>query len=813
MKNPFRKILTAITFFVFLPGFIFAQQGGKVKGTILDKSNNTPLSSATVQIFETSDSGKLITGGSSDDKGAFEISDIPFGTYTIKISYIGYGNATAKNVVLSSDSKVKDLGTVKLIPGSEVTDVIEVTTEAPMMTVEGEKKIFDVKKDLTSQSGSVIDVLKNIPSVTVDNDNNVSLRGNTNIKILIDGKPSAMLASGTAPLQNLPANIVDKIEIINNPSAKYEAEGASGIINIVLKKNDIGGFNGNVKSNAGTEDKYNVSATTNFKNESVGITTLYSFWNYAVPGDVILKRTNYLSDSARFMNENMNWKYRGRSHYASIGIDYDLDKTNSLSLVTTGILFNRLRNANQNYFFFKPDNSAYLNYLNYTDNENDGYTLDLSLTHTKKFAEKGNELTTIASFSKRNENSVQDNKSIFSSTNQIFDRQTIGFHFNFFNFQSDYSKTFGEDMNLESGVKYNFRKIDGYQDYYNYDYNSSVWLTNTLRNNNADALDYIAAAYSTFSYKIKNFTVKAGLRGEFTKIDYKFQNNTMFVDRNYFDLFPSLSLSQTIGDKNSISLSYNRRINRPQLQSLNPFKDYTDPNTVMSGNPELKPEYINSAELSYTRYVIFGSVTPTLFYRRTTDNINFSQTMDANGVSTVKPENMGNINSYGAELMIQGGLASWWTFTISGSYYRNDLNGSLGSLNVDRSDYSSSARLNTTIAIPDICDVQYSYMYFGKQATLQGTVDPFQAMSLSLSKSFFEKRLVVAFRVNDLFNQQRFILNYSGTGYSNVLNQKSHSRAAFLTLTFNFGNMESTSSGKKILRKKAELEGEIQQSN
>ena len=811
MITSFKKVLSIIAIIVFLPGFIFAGSGGTIKGGVVDKKSGAPLALATIQVYGVTDSSKIITGAAADNNGNFEVSDIPFGSYNVKISYIGYSSMYIKNIVLSSDKKVKDIGIVKLNAGSEMTDVIEVTDDAPIMTVEADKKVFDVKRDLTSQSGSVLDVLKNLPTIDVDNDGNVSMRGNANVKILIDGKPSAMLANGTSTLQNVPANLVEKVELINNPSAKYEAEGVSGIINIIFKKNETTGFNGNVKSNAGTEDKYNISSNTNYKKGPLGVAFTYSFWNYTMPGTVALMRTNYFSDSSRYLNESLNWKYRGRSNYTSLGIDYDLDKTNTLSFILTGILFNRLRTGNANYSFLTSGNNPNFSYINNTYNEMSGYNLDFSATHTKKFSDKGDELTTLLSYSKRQENSNQDIANIIPTFDPVYNNQSNSYNFNFVNFQSDFTKSFGDNMNLESGIKFNLRKIDGQQDFYSK--SGGIWVPNLLKNNNADAVDYIPAAYATYSYKIKDFTVKAGLRGEYTYINYKFQNNTLSVDRNYFDLFPSLSFSQKLGESNQFQLSYNRRINRPQLQQLNPFKDYTDPNTVMSGNPELNPEYNNSVELSYTRYLPIGSVTPTIFYRKSTDIINISQSLDSSGIAYVMPKNMGSTNSYGFELMIQGGFAKWWTYNLNGSYYASNLTGTNGIENIDRTDNSWSTRFNSNMAIPNLFDVQFTYMYYGRQYTVQGTIDPFQMMSLSFQKSFFDKKLVLGLRINDLMNQQKFVIAYNGTGFANDFASKPSSRAAFFTITYNFGNTENNSLKNKQQRKQREMEGEIQQSN
>ena len=279
MKNIF--IVAILIAFAFMSNIAFSQSNtSSIKGTVVDKVSNKPLESAAVQLFNSADSS-LVTGTLTDVNGSFLINDIPEGKYYVRISYIGYTNAVAKNVLTGNENRNINFGTVKLEISEETTQEIEVVDEAPLMTFEAGKKIYDAKKDLTTQNGNVMDVLKNVPSVEVDNDGNVSLRGSRDVKILIDGKPSALLSNGTQVLQNIPANIVDKVEVINNPSSKYEAEGVSGIINIVMKQqNQALGYNGNLKVNGGTEDKYNFSTGGSYKKGKLSLNGNYSYWNF-----------------------------------------------------------------------------------------------------------------------------------------------------------------------------------------------------------------------------------------------------------------------------------------------------------------------------------------------------------------------------------------------------------------------------------------------------------------------------------------------------------------------------------------------------
>lgn len=812
-KNTIRVSILCLIVFIFSAS-VFAQvntKGAVIKGTVVDKTSGTALESATIQVFKSSDSS-LFNGASSDKSGNFIINDVPEGLYTVKVSYIGYANAVAKNVNITADKKEVNFGNIKMEISTEMTQVINVEAEAPAMIMEGGKKIYDAKKDMTSQNGNVLDLLKNVPSVTVDNDGNVSLRGSSNVKILIDGKPSALLSNGTQVLQNIPASSIDKVEIIDNPSAKYEAEGVSGIINLVMKQDkNTNAYSGNVKVNGGTEDKYNFATSGAMKKGKFSINGNYSYWNYNLPGRSTLDRTSFSSIESRLINQELLWHYKGISHYGSFGIDYDIDKLNTLSFVGNIFHYNRDISVRNYLNFFNANNINTMNIRNNTNDGREGTNFDFTLTYTKKFETKGKDFTTFVNYSRRREDSPMSYTNFDTTGIPYYTQKDSYFIFNFLNGQADYTHPFGENGKLEAGLKSNARFINGEYKYTYLDNASGNWYSTPGRDNDADYKDIISAFYATYSNKYKDFSFQAGLRGEHSYLDFSILLGTQKYNQDYFDLFPSASLSQSIGKENTIQLTYSRRINRPNLFLLNPFVDQFDDFTKRSGNPYLNPEYIHSTSLGYTRNLPIGSITISGYYRNTTDVINFTSSVDTNGVSFSKPENRGKSNTYGVETILQGGFAKWWTFNASADYFNSNIFSNDGVNDFDKTYNAWSVRFSTNAAIPDIVDVQLFYMYRGKQLSSQGEIDPFQFMSLSLQKSFFEKKLVLGFRVNDLLNQQKFHMLNSGADFSQTIYQKVNSRAAFFTVTYNFGENGSTISKRTSQRKQREIETEIQQ--
>lgn len=814
MKNNTLRLITLCSMLFILSASIFGQEKSKgtvIRGTVVDKTSGTALESATVQVFNSTDSS-LYSGASTDKDGSFVINSVQEGLYTVKVSYIGYATAVAKNVNVTGDKKEINFGTVKLEVNSEMTQEINVEGEAPTMTMEGGKKIYDAKKDLTAQNGNVLDLLKNVPSITVDNDGNVSLRGSSNVKILIDGKPSALLSNGTQVLQNIPASNIDKVEIINNPSAKFEAEGVSGIINLVLKQGKNGdNYSGNAKVNGGTEDKYNFSTGGTMKKNNITVYGNYSYWNYNLPGRSTIDRVSFASIDSRLVNQELLWHYKGISHYGSFGLDYDINKLNTLSLVANVFQYKRDITAMNSLKFYNVNNINTSNFHSNNDDARDGLNLDATLTYSKKFETKGKDLTAFINYSRRREDSPISYTNFDSTNIAYYTKKDSYYIFKFLNGQLDYTHPFGEEGKLEAGLKSNARFINGELSYSYLDNVTGNWMPTPGKDNDADYKDVISAFYATYSNKYKDFSYQGGIRGEHTYLDFSILKGTKSYNRDYFDLFPSLSLSQNIGKENQFQLTYSRRINRPNLFFLNPFVEQFDEFTKRSGNPYLNPEYINSVELGYTRYVPIGSIAVSGYYRNTKDVINYVSTVDSNGVTFSSPENRGKSNTYGVEMILQGGFAKWWTFNSSIDYFSTNVFNNTGINDFDKTYNAWSVRFSTNAAIPDLFDVQLFYFYMGKQLSSQGEISPFQMMNLAIQKSFFDKKLILGFRINDLLNQQKFNMLSAGSDFSQTIYQKVNSRAAFFTLTFNFGDQSTSISKRNSQKKQREVETEIQQ--
>lgn len=787
---------------------------GTISGKVVDETTNLPLADATVQIFNII-GDELVDGGASDSEGKFAISEIPAGAFDIKVSYIGYNTSVLKGIVINRNNTSVNVGSILLKISSEVTEEIEVTTEAPVMKMEFEKKVYELKQSMVSESGSAIDVLKNVPSVTVDNDGNVSIRGSESIRILIDGKPSGLLGGdNTTVLEQIPANSIEKIEIINNPSAKYEAEGMAGILNIVLKKNvNLIGYNGNISVNAGTEDKYSTTLGISLRKDNFGVSANYSFRSFRMLGNGDGIRTNFLNDSLRTLEQFEDHAHKMQSHFASLGLDYDINDKNNLNLGFNINFRNRMRNEFMLYDYFNISNIMVQSFDNRSTEDDDGYNIEGTLTHRLKFKEKNRELTTSFNYSINNSEEV-NNHSVRDydlngnlSGNPELSKDLFDEKYKFATFQSDYSHPLGENSKFETGVKFNYQNINITSDYQDFDYNSQVWISDLMKNDDYKYNQYVSAAYGSYALKIKDFGIQAGLRTEYTNTDFTLSNTGANYRNDYIDFFPSVNLTQKIGNTNEFGLNYSRRINRPRARFLNPFIDYSDPLNLRSGNPNLKPEYINAFELNYIKYFASTSVTSSIFYRNSTDVINRFNRIDTSGVSLTTFENIARENSYGMEFIVQSAFTRWWNNMASFSYFSKDLKGNDGIREITNSSSSWTAKIMSNLAIPDIVDIQLAYNYFGKRIMLQGSIEPLQSFDVALKKNFFNNRFSVMLRIQDVFKTMKFSAATSGTGFISSFNHNRNSRVVFLTLSYKFGtDMQE----KKKLRKREEENNNIE---
>ncbi|HRB00030.1 MAG TPA: TonB-dependent receptor [Ignavibacteria bacterium] len=766
---------------------------GSVSGYVFDKLSNTPMESATVQLFRKRDS-TLAGGAETDAKGFFIINDVAQGKYRLHVSLAGYNKNMRDADVLNASAKDIVTDTIFLNSGTE-TDEIVVEGEKPYMEMQGEKKIFNVEESMSVKGGSAVDILKNLPSVTVDIDNNVSLRGGSNIKYFINGRP--VTGSITRILEQLPADQISSVEVITNPSAKYDAEGSTGVINLVLKEYDDSGINGQLELSTGTQDNYNTGFNLNYKNKDYKVSGYYDgriatrFFNAAID------RQNFFSTEEAQTDQYSNGRFRSNGNNARVELEFYPTKADVLTFNARYEERERNRGDTDNLTTYDNQNNLFQDYkaLNNETETSNGYSLGLN--YFKPISKKGHNLTGELSFAtdKEYENENKQIDFLFPANLQSIFSIVNGSEINKeFNGQIDYVNKFSENMGFESGIKYNVRNTNTDNYYYTQDTVSKVYLIDTALTDDFSFEDGVGAAYLIYTGQAGDLNYNLGIRGENWNYNLDQILSSSNTSRNIFDIFPSAGISYKLSLSDEIGANYTRKIRRPGYRELSPVTRVFSPVLLSKGNPDLNPEYINSIEFNYAKFFNEFSVIPSLFYKNISDVITRTSVLIDSNVILNVPINANTERSYGAELLLNGMFANSITVNGSVSYFYQDINSdTLG----NNSNTTFSGRLFTNFALPFESGLQLTYFYSGKAITPQGTIDPVSSFDVAVSKDFLNDKLNLNLRVSDVFNTTKFSGSSTTSLYTQEFTRARDSRMATLSLTYKFGTDSKSKERKK----------------
>jgi len=778
---------------------------------VRDSKDHSGVKDASVKIILTMDSSNT-KGMNTDSSGYFSFENLKFGNYKLNVSFIGYSNFSRSNIILDENNSSVSLDTIRLKSETYKTEEITVESEKPLMELQDDKKVFNIEKLLSTKGGTAIEVLKKLPMVDVDENDNVSLRGSANAIILIDNKPMKF-----ASLRQIPADAIQKVEIITNPSAKYEAEGVTGIINIVMKKAnpDMLGYNGFLYSSFSDKTRYYLTAGVNIKLKkwSFFVNAGGGFYKYSSTSS---STVNYFSPVSFFES---SYYGEGNSKYGfpSLGVEYEIAKDHTIG-------FDTYSNFSGNDNNYSGKNSSFNNthtLTSYyaTDNIANGTWNNFSgsLYYNGKFNNKGEELNAEVSYSGANNDFVRNNSTLYydsllSLINQDLSKlrnTTIGKSDNY-RIQLDYTNPFSDKTKLETGYKGVFRINDNdfRSDSLHYDINEFV--TNPDLTNHFKLSEYIDAGYAILTQKFHDFRIKLGLRLEHTYTKGELITDNSSFTKNYLNLFPTLSLSQKFGLSNEISAGYSRRITRPMIYRMNPFVNRYNNKFIYFGNPELTPEFTDSFELTYSFTSNPVTVTPMLFYRKSYDVIsNYSYIVDTNvTVSTYR--NLAGGKSYGMDLILNSNAFKWWNLSSSFSFYKSVFEGSITNDYTSEEGYSWQTRIRSTFTLAEIFNIEVDYDYVGKKFNSTGLNMPSQSFDVALSKAFFNRKLNITFRADDVFNTSQWGSETNGIGVKSTYTSHWDTRIMTLNFSYNFGNTDKYYSKSK---KTKQNENESQDSN
>ena len=782
---------------IFL-GFVSVNaQTYQIKGKVVDDELGVPLEYATISITNTNDPNDL-TGGVTDAKGNFSIS-VDEGNYNILVEFISYQSKKFDDREVKSDI---NLGTIKLGLGSESLDEVVVQAETTQVDVRLDKKIYNIGKDLTTAGGTVSDALNNVPSVNVDIEGGISLRGNENVRILINGKPSAMAGfGGTDVLGQLPAEAIERVEVITSPSARYDAEGTAGIINIILRKKETLGFNGSITLNGGYPANAGINANLNYRTDKYNLFTTSGYRYRESPGTAFFdtryfepREDSFLSGLEYDQNiEDREYDRINRGFNTNVGMEYYLNDRSSI----TGAIFYRFGDdedltTNRNNYFL--NNSPVLGTTRYETETEEDNSFQFSLNYINRFDDKGHELT--ADFQAESDKETQN-----AFIREPIDLNNTGLGDIFipqeltetqedqteYLLQADYVRPIGEESQFEAGYRGNFEnEVTDYvlrQERVN-----GEFVVNANQTNVFDYTENVHAWYTQYGTKLGDFSFLLGLRAEHTQLkgdidsqlteeelqeEFSFPIDTQF-DNKYFGLFPTVNVIYEIGEEENITLGYNRRINRPRGWYINPFPSRSSRNNVFQGNPNLQPAYSNAFDLGYLKRWEKFTLTSSVYYQRETDafqrvqeevviqvanpDYDGSDDMPETIGQTVNrsiPFNLATNDRMGGELGFLYNPADWLRLNGSFNYFRFKLDGEFNDQVYSQDNTSWFARFSSKVTLPLKIDWQTNAFYRGPSDEIQGSQDGILSVDVALSKELFNDKATLAVNVSDIFNGRK----------------------------------------------------------
>jgi ferric enterobactin receptor len=775
------------------PGAPGAQQGGTVRGTVLNPEGQ-PVGSAQVAVWSAADS-TLVTGAVSRPDGSFRVDGLRPGRYYLRVSSLGFTTATTAVVAVSPQAPTADVGTVRLAAGAVQLEGLTVTAEAAPAGFAPDRNTYSTRDMPATQGGNATDVLRNVPAVEVDQDGKVSLRGNQNVAVQVNGRPSPMTGDQLGNfLQQLPANMVERVEVIPNPSARYEPEGMAGIINIVLKQNADLGLSGGFIAGVGTGGRYNGSGNLGWQ---AGALTLYG--SYGFRHD---KRSNtglnYLEryasaggDPVLFLDQDIDGRFNMTSHMFNGSADYKLGEKNVLS-ATSMLSVGAFENDAVNTYAERDGGNALVRrYLGENDVSFDDFTVDGSLAFKRTITPMQHELAAEVRFNRTNHLNSND----FSEQTLTLGGDAAGNPFlqnletdainSSFTAQLDYTRPFAARTKLETGYKGAVRGLENELDVAEFSYGQDRWVENLAQSNAFDYDETVHAGYAVLNQGVGKVDLQAGLRGEYTSREFFLENTGETFPKEYWSFFPSALAAYNIDAQRQLRFSYSRRIQRPDVRLLNPFGFNEDQRNRFQGNPALEPEYTHAMEMAYQHSFPQGSLQLTPYFRRTEGAIR--RIREVRGDTTISSfANLQTSDSYGADVNGSLRMGKVSGFASVSAYRTVTDAGSLGdSFNSDGIGWS--ARVSGNVAITPRLDVQGFVMYRAPMDVEQGRIGAMTFSNVSLRQKVMGDKGSISLRVMDPFNRMGFSSRTTDPMYLQLNERQFNGRAAYLTFSYNFG--------------------------
>lgn len=757
---------------------------GKITGQIKDtKGQNVGF--ATI-ILQDKTSQKVVQGNTTNEEGKFTLENVPNGFYKLTARFVGYTDKIVDSLTISDTQKEIALSNITLKDDSEIKG-IEVVGQKDLLEELPDRIVYNAEKDLTNAGGTAADVLRKAPMVSVDLDNNVQIRGNSNVKILVNGKPSAMMANNVGEaLRQFPADMIKKVEVITNPSAKYEAEGTAGIINIITKKKTLEGVNGSIFSAAGTRNS-NLFTNLNIKRKKIGTSLSFGGGAWYAPFRSETNRDNLLPNLS-FLNQDNDGNNLGFWGNGNWNTEFDLSNKHAFS---TNVRFSRggyMSNSILSTNFADENLNPLQQFARDTDQTYNNGNTDITADYTRIFKDSRKDWSVIAQYSRGiNNNRYELLQNPANSTIVDYQERNRNEAINQeWSFQTDFTQPLDSSKTLELGARATLRNVNSDFHLDLFDFNENNYINQPNLSNIFEYQQNVMAGYTVFSWNTKKkLGIKAGLRYEMTDINGDFKSSDTTINQSYDNLIPSLAISKSFDKIGQFKISYSRRIQRPFIFYLNPYVNFVDNKNISFGNPNLRPELTNNFELGYSIFKKNTSFNTTLYWRNTNDVISSIRSVDANGISSTTFDNFATNNSYGVSVF--GGFQ----FLKNGRINSN-LNVYYVNLNNQNEGWMYNGNVNISYKFNKNFSLQSFSIINSPRVELQGTSGTWFYYNLGLRRALFKEKGGITLGLDNPFANAMVIRSKFNTdSFQSNSTVYQYNRGIRVSFNYNFGKIQN----------------------
>jgi outer membrane receptor protein involved in Fe transport len=799
------KIIFMLAMMLPASSYLFGQSGpnpygtnpdvkGQITGTVVESASSVPMEYTSIAVYRMNDSS-LVTGTVTNSEGKFRLEDVPYGDYYIEIKFVGYEKAVYSPVALTRGNRNLDIGQMKLSLSSEALDEVEIVADQRRVEYKIDKKVVNVSEDLSAAGGTAVDVLENTPSVTVDIEGNVSLRGSGSFTVLINGKPTVLDAADA--LRQIPASSIQNIEIITNPSVKYDPDGNGGIINVVLKKQVERGTTGIINASVGRNNKYRFDALLNRRTGKMNYFIGGNYSDNLYDGSLTREHITLLEGGIQEHNDATgDFNFIRGGYQVKAGMDYDFTTKSNIAIEASGgqYQFGIDRSNTSHEYTIPADEDLYFVNTDFMIRNRTYFSGNLNYTQT--FDTSAHKLVAMANFSRSIGDGSEDlefseadeNYNIIASELSQKNRNLETDDGMDYRLQVDYTRPLPNGK-FEAG--YQARIDDEVEDFVFQEYDPDTDRWNSVDENSSEISFYrnIQGAYAQFAGEIRKIQFQAGLRGEYTYRMIEYENFNSSYEINRFDYYPTLHLARQFENDHQLMMSYSKRVNRPRSYYLDSVPSFIDRQTIRIGNPGLEPEYVNSYELGYQKGWGNNFLAFEAYYRNTNNLITRVTEYDSEaGIFYQRFENINEDHVAGSELMANWQFTNWLKMNASTNVYYYRIVGDLYGEEIDNSNVTWRANANATFTVTPTSRIQANMGYRGPTVTAQGSAEGMYYINLAVRQDLFKRKLSATLQVRDLLGSMKREFTASGENFSQYVLMQREPRVIMLTLSYRINN-------------------------